>query len=57
MPEAFAVTLFHVIYCYPDNITCVSTLSKEIVYNQNFDAQTMLRGLQLDSQRKMLLAY
>ena len=28
LPSAFALTLFHIIFCYPDNITVVSRDSR-----------------------------
>ena len=49
VPSSFAITLFHIVFMYPTNITVVSKISREIVYFANFD-KTMppLRGISLD---------
>ena len=37
VPNSFAITLFHIVFMYPTNITVVSKISREIVYFTNFD--------------------
>ena len=49
VPTSFAITLFHIVFMYPTNITVVSKISKEIVYFTNFDKnKPPLRGISLD---------
>ena len=59
LPASFAITLFHIIFMYPTNITVVSKISREIVYSKNFDVkkQQPLRACSLDLKSNMLLAY
>jgi hypothetical protein len=45
LPSGFAITLFHICFMYPNNITVVSKISREIVYSQNFKEEKMLRGI------------
>lgn len=33
LPTGFAITLFHICFMYPTNITVVSKISREIVYS------------------------
>jgi len=37
LPNAFALTQFHIVYMYPRNITVLSKISREIVYSCKFD--------------------
>ena len=49
VPTSFAITLFHIVFMYPTNITVVSKISREIVYFTNFDkTKPPLRGISLD---------
>lgn len=57
LPASFAITLFHIVFVYPTNITVVSKISREIVYSKNFDQKKPLRACQLDIKSNMLMAY
>jgi hypothetical protein len=57
LPVSFAITLFHIIFMYPTNITVVSKISREIVYAKNFEVKKPLRACQMDIKSNMLLAY
>ena len=37
IPQSFAITMFHIIFMYPTNITVVSKISRQVVYNNNFE--------------------
>ena len=56
LPLSFAVTMFHIIFLYPKNITVLSKISNEIVYSRNFDTLN-LSGIQLDTALNRLLLY
>ena len=45
VPTSFAITLFHVVFMYPSNITVISKISREIVYFSNIDKTKLLRGI------------
>ena len=57
LPTGFAITLFHICFMYPTNITVVSKVSREIVYNQNFKEERILRGIHMNVQSNQLLAF
>jgi hypothetical protein len=57
LPTGFAITLFHICFMYPTNITVVSKVSREIVYNQNFKEERILRGIHMNISSNQLLAY
>lgn len=56
-PMSFAVTMFHVIFMYPTNITVVSKISNQVVYNNSFDKLRPLRGVLLDTRKNQLLGF
>jgi len=56
LPNAFAVTQFHIVYMYPRNITVLSKISREIVYSCKFDeTQDPLQAICLDLRKNKLL--
>jgi len=57
LPASFAITLFHIVFMYPANITVVSKISREIVYAKNFDPKKPLRACSLDIKSNNLLVY
>ena len=57
LPQSFAITLFHIIFMYNNNITVISKNSREIVYFYNFEKSKRLRGIQLDVKSHQLLAF
>lgn len=57
VPTSFAITLFHVVFMYPSNITVISKISREIVYFCNIDKTKLLRGISMDLKAHLLLAY
>lgn len=58
LPTGFVITLFHICFMYPTNITVVSKISRrEIVYNQNFKDERILRGIHMNVTSNQLLAY
>lgn len=42
---------------YPTNITVVSKISRQVVFNNNFEKQRQLRGVCLDLQKYQLLSF
>lgn len=56
-PIDFMMTLFHVCFVYPQNISVVSKLSRDVVYNQNFHDERILKGIDFDRHSNKLLAY
>ena len=48
LPTSFVITPFHICFMYYNNITVVSKLSQQIVYDQNFKDEKILRGIQMD---------
>ena len=57
LPASFAITLFHIVFMYPTNITVVSKISREIVFAKNFDVKRPLRACSLDIKASWLMAY
>jgi hypothetical protein len=57
LPTDFMMTLFHICFMYPSNITVVSKLTKEVVYNCNFSDSKILRGIDFDREANQLLAF
>jgi Pep3/Vps18/deep orange family len=57
LPTGFAISLFHICFMYPTNITVVSKISREIVYNQNFKDERILRGIHMNVFSNQLLAF
>lgn len=49
VPGSFAITMFHVIFMYPTNITVVSKISRQVVYNNSFEKLRPLKGVLLDT--------
>ena len=56
LPLSFALTQFHIIFLYPKNITVLSKISNEIVFNKNFDS-IILKGIQVDAVYNKVLMY
>ena len=57
VPTSFAITMFHIIFMYPTNITVVSKISRQVVFNHSFEKSRPLRGVVLDTQKHQLLAF
>lgn len=51
VPASFAITMFHVVFMYPTNITVVSKISRQVVFNHSFEKSRPLRGVILDTQK------
>ena len=37
IPQSFAITMFHIVFMYHTNVTVVSKISRQVVYNNNFE--------------------
>jgi hypothetical protein len=57
LPASFALTLFHIVFMYPTNITVVSKISREIVYAKNFESKKPLRACMIDIKSNNMLVY
>jgi len=57
VPTSFAITMFHIIFMYPTNITVVSKISRQVVYNHSFEKLRPLRGVLLDTAKHQLLSF
>lgn len=57
LPDGFAITLYHIVYMYANNITVISKMDQKIVYSQSYDRLKPLRGIDLDYRRHRLMAY
>lgn len=57
VPASFAITMFHIVFMYPTNITVVSKISRQVVFNHSFEKSRPLRGVVLDTQKHQLLAF
>lgn len=57
VPIDYMMTLFHICFVYPQNISVVSKLSKDVVYNQNFHDDRLLKGIDFDLKSNKMLAY
>ena len=51
IPASFAITMFHIVFMYPTNITVVSKHSGQVVFNNSFEKLRPLRGVLLDSRK------
>ena len=51
IPASFAITMFHIVFMYPTNITVVSKHSGQVVFNNSFEKLRPLRGMLLDSRK------
>ena len=49
VPTSFAITMFHIVFMYPTNITVVSKISRQVVFNHSFEKSRPLRGVILDT--------
>jgi hypothetical protein len=49
--------MFHIIFMYPTNITVVSKISRQVVYNNSFEKLKPLRGVLLDTKKHQLLSF
>jgi len=57
LPNSFAITQFHIVFLYPQNMTVVSMISQQIVYSYNQQNELILREIQMDHRRKQLIVY
>mmetsp|Transcript_34545 Transcript_34545/g.25650 ORF Transcript_34545/g.25650 Transcript_34545/m.25650 type:complete len:113 (+) Transcript_34545:256-594(+) len=55
MPLSFALTPFHIVFMYPKNLTVLSKITNEIVYNKNYDF--MLKGICVDFMTNKAMLY
>mmetsp|Transcript_7263 Transcript_7263/g.6394 ORF Transcript_7263/g.6394 Transcript_7263/m.6394 type:complete len:137 (+) Transcript_7263:1008-1418(+) len=55
LPYSFALTPYHIIFMYPKNLTILSKITNEIVYNKNYDF--ILKGIQVDFLTNKALLY
>jgi len=49
--------MFHILFMYPTNITVVSKISRQVVYNNSFEKLKPLRGVLLDTYKHQLLSF
>ena len=56
LPNAFAITQFHIVFMYPKNLTILSKISNEIVYSKNFESHD-LQGIVCDIVYNRLLLF
>lgn len=56
-PASFAITMFHIVFMYPTNITVVSKHSGQVVFNNSFEKLRPLRGVLLDTRKQQLLGF
>ena len=57
MPISFAITMYHIVYLYPTNITVMSKIEDKIVYNKSFDRMRPILGIELDYRSHQLIAF
>ena len=57
VPSSFAITMFHILFMYPTNITVVSKISRQVVYNNSFEKLKPLRGVSLDTVKNHMLSF
>ena len=57
LPTSFAITMLHILFMYPTNITVVSKISRQVVYTASFEKSRPLRGVVLDCFRHQLLGF
>ena len=57
VPDSFAITPYHIIFMKSTNITVLSKVGNEIVYNMNFDRSHLLRGIEIDHRKHSLMAF
>ena len=57
IPASFAITMFHIVFMYPTNITVVSKISQQVVFNHSFEKLRPLRGVLLDTSKHQLLSF
>lgn len=41
--------MYHIIFMYTDNITVVSKMNLQVIYDVSYDKTMLLRGINLDS--------
>ena len=49
--------MFHIVFMYPTNITVVSKISRQVVFNHSFEKSRPLRGVVLDTMKHQLLSF
>ena len=49
--------MFHIVFMYPTNITVVSKISRQVVFNHSYEKSRPLRGVTLDTQKHQLLSF
>ena len=57
VPISFAITMFHMVFMYPFNITVVSKISRQVVFNCSFEKSRPLKGVILDTMKHQLLGF
>ena len=49
--------MFHIVFMYPTNVTVVSKISRQVVFNASFQKLRPLRGVLLDTRKHQLLSF
>lgn len=58
LPIDFTITDFHIVFLYLDNVTILSKVTKEVVFDQHFDlGDYRLVGVVFDRMSKQMLVY